>query len=90
MKIVINEWANDGFVLPPKFVEENYPNGEIPTLISRLDDKLVEFVEKYEYTDGCDLTVVEIPDDVSDWCFDIAKDGSEQIIYVTNGFIHFA
>ena len=81
MKIVIN---ND-------FGGFDYPNEQFEGC-ERNDIQFVEWVENHSNEcqfDGTSLEVVEIPDEATD--FDIIDyDGSESVVYVVDGKIHYA
>lgn len=84
MKIVVNgDFGGYGFGVSNEFRElvDNYVN-------DRANSNLINFVENYP--DACgDLTIVEIPDNATD--FDIMDyDGMETLIYVVDGKIHYA
>lgn len=53
----------------------------------RFDPDLIKIVE--EGCDNPDLKVVEIPDDATDWELH-DDDGSESIVYVVDGKLHWA
>ena len=84
MKIVVNcDFGGYGLGVSNKFTElvDGYVN-------DRANSELVNFVENNP--DDCgDLTIVEIPDNATD--FDIMDDdGMETLIYVVDGKIHYA
>lgn len=83
MKIVVNgDFGGYGCDVSNEFEElvDNYAN-------DRVNSELVNFVENNP--DDCgDLTIVEIPDNATD--FDIMDyDGMETLIYVVDGKIHY-
>lgn len=84
MKVVINgDFGGYGFGVSNKFTElvDGYVN-------DRTNSNLVNFVENNPNACG-DLTIVEIPDNATD--FDISDyDGMETLIYVVDGRIHYA
>ncbi len=93
MKIVINECFG-GFSLPSDFCElyglDEYDD------IDRADARLVEFLESYFAATGensysesfSELVIEEIPDNSTDWHV-TEYDGSESIVYVVDGKLHW-
>lgn len=101
MKIVINN-CYGGFHLSDKAVElliakgvdADYADCNYRWGDCKRDDKvLVEVVEELgdEAQDefACSLSVVEIPDETTDWTVN-EYDGSEDIIYVVDGKLNYA
>lgn len=89
MKAVINRCFG-GFSLPTEFCEkygiDKYDDEFYD--ISRTDERLVSFVESKNFTQPTfsKLSVVEIPDNATDW--EISEyDGAEEIICVVDGTI---
>lgn len=89
MKLVINS-CYGGFGLSDKAlqmlgIEDEYD-------LERNDPKLVEVVEALgEEANGecAELEVVELPEDTTDYSIE-EYDGSETVIYVVNGKLHWA
>lgn len=90
MKIVLNK-SYGGFSLPKGFkflyhittLEEEWA-------VKRTDERLIDYVGLNDAEVKYDrLTVVEIPDNCTDWELD-DYDGFEYIIYVVDGKIHRA
>jgi hypothetical protein len=90
MKFVLNAcyggFGLSDFALETLGIEDEYD-------LKRNDPKLVELVETYgsEKVSGCcaELVVEEIPDTATDWTID-EYDGSETLIYVVDGKLHYA
>lgn len=85
MKLVINR-SFGGFSLPKEFCEQ-YGFESAYADIKRDDERLINYVGK-----GCEiahgfLTVVEIPDNATDYMIN-EYDGLEEVIYVVDGKIH--
>ena len=90
MKIVINRRFG-GFSLSKEARDILKVDQYEDDLDVRLSCKLVEMVEKDpEAASGefARLTVVDIPDDATDWFID-EYDGLERVIYVVNGKLQF-
>lgn len=89
MRVVINR-SFGGFSLPKEFCKK-YNIGIYDDEfydISRTDERLVSFVESKNFTQPTfsKLSVVEIPDNATDW--EISEyDGAEEIICVVDGKI---
>ena len=90
MKMVINA-CYGGFSLSESAVSALGLEGPYD-FIDRSDPRLIALVEAdAEGTSGrcADLEVVELPDDITDYIFD-EYDGSERVLYVQDGRIHWA
>ena len=88
MKVVINECFG-GFSVSDFVIEQL--GLDSPYGVNRVDERLITLIEEYgsEKCSGwcADLTVVEIPDNTTDW--EISEyDGSETLIYVVDGKLH--
>lgn len=89
MKLVINS-CYGGFGLSDKAlqmlgIEDEYD-------LERNDPKLVEVVEtlgEEANSEFAELEVVELPEDTTDYSIE-EYDGSETVIYVVNGKLHWA
>ena len=88
MKIAINSCFG-GFKLNDNIVREygfksNYN-------VDRTDPKLIELIESGAHVSGRSSHVIleSIPDEATDWTI-IEYDGSEDVIYVLDGKIHWA
>ena len=88
MKIIINDCFG-GFGVREDVLEKFGLSGAKEETI-RFDPNLIALVESGEdiNDDYSDLAVVEIPDNATDWFID-EYDGSEQIIYVVDGRLHW-
>lgn len=88
MKMIIND-SFGGFGVREDVLEKfGLSEAEEDTI--RFDPNLIALVESGEdiNDDDSDLAVVEIPDNATDWFID-EYDGSEQIIYVVDGRLHW-
>ena len=83
MKIVVNaDFGGFGCGVSKKYEDCVYAYED-----DRTNPELVAFVENHPKDCG-DLAIMTIPDNVTDW--DIQEDdGSESLIYVVNGKIHY-
>lgn len=84
MKLVINT-PFGGFSLPKAFCEKYGFESEYDD-IERTDSRLIEYVEKNPYGD---LKVIEVPNEATDYII-TEYDGSERVLYVLGGKIHWA
>lgn len=93
MKILVNK-CYGGFSVSDKFIElwdEKHPEQDSGEL-NRTDPEviaLVEYLGEEANSRYSKLTIVNIPDDTTDWMID-EYDGWERIIYVVDGKFNFA
>jgi hypothetical protein len=88
MKVVINECFG-GFSVSDFVVEQL--GLDSPRRVNRVDERLITLIEEYG-SEKCSgrhacLSVVEMPDNTTDW--EISEyDGSETLIYVVDGKLY--
>ena len=91
MKVIVNAcfggFSLSDFAVNALDLESAYDS------ISRTDPRLIELFERYgsERLSGtcADLAIVVIPDAATDWMI-TDYDGSEDVIYVLDGKLHYA
>ena len=88
MKIIINDCFG-GFGVREDVLEK-FGLSEADEKTIRFDPNLITLIESGEdiNDDYSDLVVVEIPDNATDWFID-EYDGSEEIICVVDGMLHW-
>ena len=84
MKLVVHKGFG-GFMLPLELEEEWGIDWDHE--IKRNDPRLVDAVKKGLRILDCDLVVVEIPDEATDYIVE-DYDGAEYVIYVLNGKLY--
>ena len=92
MKIVINDCFG-GFSLSQYAADALGLNTRYPSNEIRTDPRLINLIEQpgVDLVSGncAELRVVDIPDEATDWRI-MEYDGSEDVIYVLDGKIHYA
>jgi hypothetical protein len=89
MKVLVS--TGGAFILKEEYWKEFYER-EYNVNRLRTDEKLIRLAESgVELGDeGCTIHVVELPDDISDYTFEMNMAGSEYVIFVQDGKIHYA
>lgn len=91
MKVIINACFG-GFHLDPEVAEHFGITTDEESVRTRTNPALIAFVEQGNNTSGwytCKATVLDIPDEATDWEIE-EYDGLESITYVVDGMLHHA
>lgn len=89
MKVLVS--SGGAFILKEEYWKEFYERDwDVDHM--RTDEKLIHLAESGVELGNADCTirVVELPDDISDYTFEMNAAGSEYVIFVQNGKIHYA
>lgn len=94
MKIAIDKYVGGSFI--PEQVAAQMPKSfrpwdrSDPRLIAALEDYLQKFGDGALKGEHCNIEILEIPDETTDWMIIEDRGGEEGVIYVLNGKIRFA